>query len=161
MIERIFPKVASNDYRGNPLAIYGLCFLSAVFAFRSFVHFLTEDAGINTIASIITFPGSPDPDRVIHLFASLWGGQQVITLLILVVVLVRYRNLIPLMAILLMLEQITRIVAGLQHPLDPTFYEHEPPGGARGTLMFFGVSLLILVLSLRHRAQSPPDSPEA
>ncbi len=151
MIDRIFPKEANNDYRGSPLAFYGLCLMTAVFTFRSFVHFLKDDGGINSIASIITFPGTPDPDRVIHLFASLWGGQQVITVLILVTVLVRYRNLIPFMALILMLEQITRVVAGIQHPLDPTFYAHEPPGGARGTLMFFGATILIFVLSLRER----------
>lgn len=150
MIDRIFPKEANNDYRGSPLAFYGLCLMTAVFTFRSFVHFLKDDAGINSIASIITFPGTPDPDRVIYLFASLWGGQQVITVLILVTVLVRYRNLIPFMALILMLEQITRVVAGVQHGLDPTYYEHQPPG-ARGTFIFFGATVLIFVLSLRER----------
>ena len=153
MFERILPPVANNEYRGSPLAFYGLCLFTAVFAFRSLVHFLKDDGGINSIASIITFPGTPDPDQVIHLFASLWGGQQLITLVILVTVLFRYRNLIPFMALLLVIEQLTRVASGLMHPLNPTFYEHRPPGAA-GTFIFIGFSLLILVLSLRQR----PDS---
>ena len=117
MFERILPTMANNEYRGSPLAFYGLCLFTAVFAFRSLVHFLKDDGGINSIASIITFHGTPDPDQVIHLFASLWGGQQLITLVILVTVLFRYRNLIPFMALLLVIEQLTRLASGLMHPL--------------------------------------------
>ena len=67
MFERILPPMANNEYRGSPLAFYGLCLFTAVFAFRSLVHFLKDDGGINSIASIITFHGTPDPDQVIHL----------------------------------------------------------------------------------------------
>jgi len=102
MFERILPPVANNEYRGSPLAFYGLCLFTAVFAFRSLVHFLKDDGGINSIASIITFPGTPDPDQVIHL-------------------------------------------------LDPTFYEHEPPEGARAKLVFLGVATRLFVLTLHER----------
>lgn len=150
VLNRLFPKTASNDYRGSPIAFYGLCLFAAVFTFRSLVHMFADDGGINSIASIITFPGTPDPDRVIHLFASLWGGQQVITLLILLTVLIRYRNLIPFMSLIIVLEQLTRIASGVMHGLDPSYYEHQPPG-VRGTITFMVAALLCLVLSLRER----------
>ena len=34
------------------------------------------------------------------------------------------------MALLLVIEQLTRVASGLMHPLNPTFYEHRPPGAA-------------------------------
>ena len=40
---------------------------------RSLIHFLAEDAGLNSIANIIVFEGDPDPNRVIYLFGS-WNG---------------------------------------------------------------------------------------
>ena len=66
--------------------------IATVMTWRSLVHFLREDSGVNSIASIMTFPflaGEPDPNNVIYLFSSLWGSQQLITILIYVVVLIR------------------------------------------------------------------------
>ena len=148
LVNRILPANANNDYRGSPIAFYGLCLFAAMFTFRSLVHYFKEDGGANSIATIITFPGSPDPDQVLYLAFSLWGSQQIITLCILLLVLVRYRTLIPFMLLMLVLEQVLRIGAGAMHPLTPEYFESRPPG-VRANVPLLGIALLLLALSLR------------
>ena len=41
-----------------------------------------QDAGLNSIASIIIFPvNNLNPNSVIYLIGSLWGGSQIVVLL--------------------------------------------------------------------------------
>ena len=92
---KLFPTQANNNYQGSKIAQYAFYLLIALYSFRSFAHFLLDDGGINSIASIIVFPfveigvgsgvgsqGTLDPNNVIYLFASLWGSAQIITLFI-------------------------------------------------------------------------------
>ena len=64
---RLLPKVIDNNYQGPKIALYFFIIFMIVNTWRSFVHFLAEDAGINSIANIITFEGNPDPDNLIYL----------------------------------------------------------------------------------------------
>ena len=66
---RLLPKVIDNNYQGPKRALYFFIIFMIVNTWRSFVHFLSEDAGINSIANIITFEGSPDPVSYTHLRA--------------------------------------------------------------------------------------------
>lgn len=150
VLEKIFPSTANNDYRGSRIAFYGLCAFAILFTGRSLIHYFKEDGGANSIASIITFPGTPDPDTVIYLIFSMWGGQQLVTVAILGVVLWRYRSLIPFMFLMIVAEQLLRIGAGLLHPLTPDYYEHRPPGGV-ANLPLLLIAAVMLVLSLRER----------
>ncbi|MFP8873016.1 MAG: hypothetical protein VCB42_00470 [Myxococcota bacterium] len=155
--ETLFPRQANNDYRGSRVAWVGAFAFMAIFTFRSLVHFLKGDSGVNSIASIIIFPGNPDPNNVIYMFSSAWGTQQLITLLIYGVILWRYRNLLPLMYALIVLECILRFFVGVLHPLTADFYAHTPPGKLANLPMLL-VAGLMLVLSLRERG-SPRAEP--
>ena len=73
-------------------------------------------------------PGTPDPNSVIYMYGSLWGGQQTVMLLIYIIVLLRYRNLIPLMFLLMLVEIGFRWVSASIHPLSEDFYVRTPPG---------------------------------
>ncbi len=153
LIEKLFPKQANNNYRGSPIAQYGFYLLMALYTFRSLMHFLAEDGGINSIASIIIFPftqGAPDPNNVIYLFASLWGSAQLITLFIFYICMWRYRNLLPLLWLTLVIEVPMRMAAGTMHPLSAPYYEHVPPG-AVGNLPLLVIACIMLVLSLKTR----------
>ena len=57
VLEALLPAEASNDYRSGRVAFYGFCLLVAVMLFRSSVHFLKPDSGVNSIASIMVFEG--------------------------------------------------------------------------------------------------------
>ena len=155
-LETLLPKEANNDYRGGPIALYTFCALAAVMLFRSLVHFLKDDSGVNSIATIVTFSGTPDPNQVIYMFSSLWGSQQLIMVMIYGIVLLRYRNLIPLMYGLFIVEVGFRMVAGTLHPLTEDYFARTPPG-AIGNLPFLLIVVIMLVLCLR----SPRSGAEA
>ena len=123
LYKRLLPDVANNNYLGSKIAIYGLAVLLIPLTFRSLVHFLKDDSGVNSIATILTFSGSPDPNTVIYLFSSLWGGQQLLFVFLAAIVLVRYRSLIPLMFLLFIVECFFRVVSGALHGLGPEYYE--------------------------------------
>ena len=149
MQDKLFPVQANNDYRGSPISFYVLCAFAVLLSGRSLIHYFKQDGGANSIASIITFPGNPDPDAVIYLLFSLWGGQQIITVLILWLVLWRYRTLIPFMFLMIILELLTRIGAGMLHPLTADFYEHRPPGGVANFPML-ALAVAMFYLSMRN-----------
>ena len=147
-LERLIPPQASNDYRGSRIALWAFWIFQAPMVFRGFVHFLKDDAGLNSIASIVTFSGTPDPNRVVYLFGSLWGSQQLIMVGVYLLVLLRYRNLLPLMWGIVIVEVMLRLTAGLLHPLGPEYFAHTPPGAIMN-LPLLGVAIVMLVLSLR------------
>ena len=157
LLQKIFPREANNRYEGSAIAFYMAFPFMAIFTFRSLVHFLKGDSGVNSIASIVVFPGSPDPNSVIYMFSSLWGTQQLITLLIYAVILWRYRNLLPLMYVLIVFECVLRFCVGVIHPLLPEVYAHTPPGKL-GNLPMLLVAALMLALSLRERVSKTADA---
>ncbi len=155
LIEKLFPRQANNNYQGSVIAQYGFYVLIAIYTFRSFMHFLADDGGINSLASIIIFPfaeSAPDPNNVIYLFASLWGSAQIITLFIFYICIWRYRNLLPLLWLTVVVEVPMRVAAGSMHPLSAPYYEHVPPG-AVGNLPLFTIACIMLLLSLSHRSK--------
>ena len=72
-----------------------------LYIFRSLVHFLAENSGLVGIASIKELPilNGLDPNQLVYLFASLWGATQVSLTLILLILFIKYKNLIPLIYI--------------------------------------------------------------
>ena len=157
-LQTLLPASANNDFRGGRVPLAGFCLLIALTAFRSLVHLLKDDSGVNSIASIHIFPGDPDPNQVIYMYSSLWGGQQAILVVVYLIVLYRYRNLIPLMFALMALEVVLRLTTGILHPLTEEFYVRTPPGKL-GNLPLLAGSLLLLLFSHRRIAsQARSDS---
>ena len=148
LYKRLLPDAANNNYLGSKIATYGLAVLLIPLTFRSLVHFLKDDSGVNSVATILTFSGSPDPNTVIYLFSSLWGGQQLLFVFVAAIVLVRYRSLIPLMFSLFIVECFFRVVSGALHGLGPEYYESRPPGSI-GTYVFLVYGIVMLYLSLK------------
>ena len=149
VLDALIPRTANNDYRGGRVPLYVFYALMAVVTFRSFVHFLKDDSGVNSIASIILFSGTPDPNNVVYMFSALWGSQQVIMLMVYVVVLARYRNLIPLMWALVVVEVLFRLGVGVLHPLTAEYYLRTPPGKA-GNLPMLAIGLVMVILAVRN-----------
>ena len=77
----ILPDKVSNTYEGKTLSLWAMYIYLTVMTFRSLVHTFADDAGLNSIASIIVFPliDDLDPNRIIYLFGSLWGGAQIVS----------------------------------------------------------------------------------
>ncbi|MCK6509010.1 hypothetical protein L6R29_03445 [Myxococcota bacterium] len=159
-VQKLFPVQANNAYKGSKIALYASYPILTMLLFRSCVHFLKGDGGVNSIATIVRFDGSPDPNRVIYLFSSLWGSQQLLFVLLFVVVLVRYRNLLPLFYALLVVEVCFRLVVGFLHSLDTSFYLRTPPGKL-GNLPMLILLTILLFLSLKERSISANKTVES
>ena len=149
LIDKILPSEANNKYLGNRIALFGLIFTTCLMTWRSCVHLLYQDGGLNSIGSIIIFDGNPDPNQVIYMLGSVWGLQQLIFCLVNIVVLFRYRNLIPLMYIFWLVEWLARpLVVGLLHPLGEQYFTGTTPGIV-GVPFAVGFLALMLILSLK------------
>ena len=109
-MNKLFPEVADNEYRGAKSAYYFYIAWMLLTTWRSFVHFLAEDGGLNSIANIIVLTGDPDPNPVVYLFGSLWGEVQVLICLICWVVFFKYKSLISFMYLISLLEWVMRII---------------------------------------------------
>ncbi len=153
----LIPRTASNDYHGGRVPLYFFLALVGMTTFRSFVHFLREDSGVNSIASIVVFPGSPDPNHVIYMFSALWGSQQVIMVVLYFIVLVRFRNLIPLMWALMFLEVLFRMGVGSLHPLTPEYYVRTPPGKLMNFPLLL-LSLTMVIIAIRNSVRAADAS---
>ena len=126
----LFPSKLSNLYKGSKLIQYGLYPIFAIYIFRSLVHFLAENSGLVGIATIKEFPiiDGLDPNNIIYLFASLWGATQVSLTMILLILFIKYKNLIPLIYLICLLDQCFRLISGYLHPLSEDYYINTPPG---------------------------------
>ena len=158
-LDVLIPRSANNDYRGGRVPLYFFYALIAMVTFRSFVHFLKDDSGVNSIASIMIFSGTPDPNTVIYMFSALWGSQQVIMLMVYLIVLARYRHLIPLLWALMVVEVLFRLTVGQIHPLTPDYYARTPPGKL-GNLPILILSLTMVALAVRNTLRSPAQPSE-
>ena len=91
---------------------------------------------------------------MISVFA-FWGLSQLLIGTLFVLVLLRYRAMIPLMYLLILAEYVGRIGIGLAKPIVTV---ETPPGGP-GSLVLIVVGIIGLVLSLRRKEDSPlPES---
>ena len=62
----------------------------------------------------------------------------------------RYRNLLPLLWLTVVIEIPMRMAAGTMHPLSAPYYEYVPPGSV-SNLPLLAIACTMLVLSLRTR----------
>ena len=146
----LFPSKLSNQYKGSKLIQYGLYPIFAIYIFRSLVHFLAENSGLVGIATIKEFPiiDGLDPNNIIYLFASLWGATQVSLTMILLILFIKYKNLIPLIYLICLLDQCFRLISGYLHPLSEDYYINTPPGVISNTPVLLYL-IFMFYLSLR------------
>ena len=149
------PTEANNNYRGLKLALWFFYLYLLLVAFRSFTHMFAQDAGLNSIASIIIFQevNNLDPNRVIYLIGSLWGGSQIVVLLISIVILIKYKSLLSLTWLIFVFDNILRIITITMHNLDQAYLSSTAPGGLFGTSIILFVTLFMFFISIIERKQ--------
>jgi len=108
MLERLLPQSADNDFRGMRIALWvlGLVLLMKLaMGFNCIVNgrMVAVDADGIPLGSFT----SDGAQTVVALFG-VWGVAQIVISLAVVVVLVRYRALVPLAFMLLLLEHLLR-----------------------------------------------------
>jgi hypothetical protein len=141
ILEILLPAKIDNTIRGSRIPFYIFALYAIVSTVRSCIHLLSPDGGAGTIAGMdLSVAGA---DGIIFAFA-LWGSSQLLFALIQLLVVFRYRSLIPFMWLMLALEVLLRESVG---KMKPVTFAHTPPG-AIGNQVMLPLALLMLGLSL-------------
>lgn len=104
-----------------------------------------SDGGAQSIATIPLDTFTPNGANTVVLIFALWGLSQLIIGIIYVIVIWRYRTLIPLMYLLMIGEYTMRIVLGEMNPIETT----GTAPGAIGDYVIIPFAAVMLYLSLK------------
>jgi len=133
---------AQNNYQGHKAVLVIVVLLAIVSTVRSLIHIFLPDGGSNAIAGLV-IPGDAN-SAVIFTFA--WTGlYQLIFAIILWIVLIRYRNLIPLMILLLFVEELGLFLIPLFKPIASSLMTHTPPEAIQNKLLLPLILILFFV----------------
>ena len=142
-MKKLIPEKIENKIPKNKF-VYYFCWLLVGFNFfRSLEHIFAEDGGAESIAGIPLSSYSPEAaNNIVSIFAQ-WGFSQLVLACILLFVVLKIRELIPLMLLIIALENILRVGIGFYKPL---ILSADPPGALSPliglvTLIFFFVSI--------------------
>ena len=137
----LLPPKIDNTIRGWKLPFYVFALYAIVSTVRSCIHLLAPDGGAGSIAGMdLSVAGA---DGIIFAFA-LWGSSQLLFAIIQLLVVIRYRSLVPLMWLMLVLEVLLRELVG---KMKPVTFAHTPPG-AIGNQLILPLAAVMLGLSL-------------
>jgi hypothetical protein len=141
ILATLLPSPADNVVRGIKLPVYVFTLIAIVSTVRSCIHLFAPDGGAGSIAGMdLSVAGA---QGIIFSFA-LWGSSQLTYALIQLVVVFRYRSLVPFMYVLLILETLLREMVGR---LKPVIFLHRPPG-AIGDYIVLPLAVGMLGLAL-------------
>jgi hypothetical protein len=145
MLTRILPARLDNDFRGYQAAIWIFALITAMKLGLGFVHIFTADGGAQTMSHIpLDSYSAGAAQNVVGLFARL-GLEQLLLGTLFVVVLLRYRALIPLMFLLAVAAQAGAFALAALKPLSLTV---SSGGAAPMHLVLSALYIAGLVLSL-------------
>ena len=145
LLVRIFPPNLNNDYKGYKISLYVFYALTALVLWRSQHHVLAPDGGAQSIATIPLDTFTEFGATAVISAFSLWGLSQLILGFINVLVVLRYKSLLPFMYILMIFEYLGRMMIGSVKPMPQV---GTAPGGVIN-LPFVILALVMLVLSLK------------
>ena len=113
-LARLLPRDPAA-YRGPAIALWSTVTLLVLTTGRSLVHLLAADGGAGSIATIdISVAGGAN---TIAIFGQ-WGATQLLLAGLLWVLLLRYRGLLPLVILTLLIEPALRQLSGSLKPLE-------------------------------------------
>jgi hypothetical protein len=141
LFEILLPTKIDNTIRGWKLPFYVFAVYAIISTVRSCIHILAPDGGAGSIAGMdLSVAGA---NGIIFAFA-LWGSSQLLMAIIQLLVVIRYRSLVPFMYVLLILEVLLRELVGYMKPVT---FAHTPPG-AIGNQIILPMAVLMLGLAL-------------
>lgn len=149
MMKYLFPDIIGNDYKGKRIPLYLFYLVTPYTIIRSLIHIFSPDGGAQSIATIPLhlYPENAS-DTIIHLFAQ-WGLSQLLFGLLYIVVLIKYKSLIPLMYLFLIIEYSTRLFLGFYKPF---VLEGVAPGGV-GNYFLVPLFVVMFILSIQNNRQ--------
>jgi hypothetical protein len=139
--EILLPAKIDNVIRGTKIPFYIYALYAIVSTVRSCIHLLAPDGGAGSIAGMdLSVVGA---DGIIFAFA-LWGSSQLLLAIIQLLVVIRYRSMVPFMWLMLALEVLLRELVG---KMKPVTFAHTPPG-AIGNQLILPLAVLMVAVSL-------------
>ena len=143
-MKKLIPTTIENKIPSNKF-VYYFCWLLVTFnLFRSLEHIFAEDGGAESIAGIPLSSYSDEAaNNIVSIFAQ-WGFSQLVLACMLLLVVLQMRELIPLMLLIIALENILRGAVGLYKPL---ILGDAPPGAVSPIIGL--VTLVVLFISIR------------
>ena len=145
LLGRMLPRQIDNQYQGALIVVLLWIPLTGVTLWRSLHHLLAADGGAQSIATIPLDSFSADGSAAVVGAFSLWGLSQLIIGLIYLAAITRYRRLMPLLCLLLILEYLIRYLIGVYKPIP---LEGTAPGGVVNIPAVI-VGAILLALALR------------
>ena len=147
MLSHLLPARLDNDFRGYQAAIWIFALVTAMKLALGLVHVFSADGGAQTLSHIpLDSYTAGAAQNVVGLFARI-GLEQLLLGAIFVVVLLRYRALIPLMFLLAIVAQAGAFALAAWKPLSLTVSS----GAAPLHLVLSALYLAGFVLSLLGR----------
>ena len=156
MFSRLLPAHLDNDFRGYQAALWIFALITVIKLGLGLVHIFSADGGAQTMSHIpLDSYSTGAAQNVVGLFARL-GLEQLLLGAIFVVVLLRYRALIPLMFLLAIVAQAGAFALAACKPLSLTVSS----GAAPMHLVLSALYIAGLALSLLggKSAAVPPDA---
>jgi hypothetical protein len=145
-MKKIIPDTIENRIPNNKFVYYFTWLLVAFNFFRSLEHIFNEDGGAESIAGIpLESYSSEAANNIISIFAQ-WGFSQLVLACILLLVVLKMREFIPLMLLIVALENILRGAVGLYKPL---ILGDAPPGAVSPIIGL--VTLAVFFISIREK----------
>lgn len=147
MVSRFLPSRADNTYRGYKI---GLWIFGLVVLFRLAIALGTIFNGHNAASSADGIPLStfgPGGAQAVVTEYAMWGLAHVVISIVCIVVLVRYRSLVPFMFALITFEHLARKAILYVLPIEGT----AAPGGTINVVLLI-VMLAGLLLTVMQRA---------
>ena len=145
MFERLFPRTIDNHFPGHSVALWLFYPITLITIARSLIHIFSSDGGAQSIATIpLDSFTSAGAASVVAIFAQ-WGLSQLLVGGLFALVLLRYRAMIPLMYLLILLEYAGRLGVGAMKPIVTM---DTAPGGP-GSIVMVVIAIIGIVLSLR------------
>ena len=155
MLNQMFPQRIDNVYRGHPLALW--LFLLVVVV-KTGIALGTIFNGRGAAQSADGIPldsfGPSGAEAVVALFA-MWGLSQLVLSVLGALALTRYRAMIPLMFVMLLLEHVARRWILLVKPIART----GTPPGTYINLVLLVLMIVGLALSLRRPLRPAGEPP--
>ncbi len=141
---KLLPAVVDNQFRGIKLSQYAFLLITAATIVRSLIHVFAADGGAQSIATIPLNAYPADAAATVVLMFSLWGLSQLLMGIVYLGVYVKYKSLIPMMYVLMIIEYAMRIVIGQMKPIVTV----GTAPGSIGNWIMIPVCAVLLVLSL-------------
>ena len=143
-MKKLIPEIIENKIPSNKFVYYYCWLLIGFNLFRSLEHIFAKDGGAESIAGIPLSSYSEEAaNNIVSIFAQ-WGFSQLVLACMLLLVVLKMRELIPLMLLIIALENILRGAVGLYKPL---ILVDAPPGAVSPIIGL--VTLVVLFISIR------------